>query len=457
MRIASRSLVLFISISFALNAAVATAAVDPVLKCESRKILSTGKYAKSIFGCESKAAKKGGPVDSACLSKALEKLGKSYAKADQTGCGGAQAIAQVLVLSSEESVAEEVTAPAAGGSADACAAGKLKGAGKYLSSVLTAEAKFLLKPDPTQLESKRARAKEKLAKAFVRADDKSACERKRNVANVREGEDAVISKLLACITTPTCESIVENIATGGSATTDIENDGATPVDLIEVTVTSPNAGEIAIGEVEPGGLPDDVLTVLGREIVITAPDATADDPLVVDFDIEPTVLTDGSGIGGVEILRNGTPITDCTGTPGQADPDPCISGRTTSGNGDARITVLTSAASVWTAIAPSIVCSDTLVMQWETIADLPGRLTQTSLSSGWTGLGHDRDPVDGGLLAIGLWCHAFPPATTDCSQCEVTGIRTEDGNCRCANDNRQFCDEPLQADADDRAAPSRRG
>jgi cysteine-rich repeat protein len=64
---------------------------------------------------------------------------------------------------------------------------------------------------------------------------------------------------------------------------------------------------------------------------------------------------------------------------------------------------------------------------------------------GWTGLAHNRDGVDGARLRVLLDCGNSDP----CGECTITGVDPDPGNCRCANDNRQVCDEPFSADADD--------
>ena len=47
------------------------------------------------------------------------------------------------------------------------------------------------------------------------------------------------------------------------------------------------------------------------------------------------------------MFRNGSPAGACTGPAGHAVPTPCVANRATLGNGNARITVLTVAASRW--------------------------------------------------------------------------------------------------------------
>jgi hypothetical protein len=47
------------------------------------------------------------------------------------------------------------------------------------------------------------------------------------------------------------------------------------------------------------------------------------------------------------VTRNGTLVPDCTGAPGIALPDPCVSSKTPLGGGDVQLTILTSKASAW--------------------------------------------------------------------------------------------------------------
>jgi hypothetical protein len=72
--------------------------------------------------------------------------------------------------------------------------------------------------------------------------------------------------------------------------------------------------------------------------------------------------------------------------------------------------------------------------------------TPTELDTGWTGISHDADVTDGVTIAANLNnCGSAP----ECGQCNVTGLRPDGNICRCAGDNRQVCDRPFAADADD--------
>jgi hypothetical protein len=138
----------------------------------------------------------------------------------------------------------------------------------------------------------------------------------------------------------------EPVAANGSVTTDTEADGATPADPIETTLTSPNAGTVTIHE-----------TVISTnppifDITITAPNATVENPLVLEFRV------DASMAASFKISKNGTPLnSECNGSPGTAVPDPCIESTTLLPDGDVLVKVYTSTASVWRLEALASACN----------------------------------------------------------------------------------------------------
>jgi hypothetical protein len=91
---------------------------------------------------------------------------------------------------------------------------------------------------------------------------------------------------------------------------------------------------------------------LGRELQIEAPLATADNPLVLTFTIDSTLLAQqGADYSTVQIVRtsiDGTSVVlpDCDASTTAASPDPCVAARAQSGD-DAVVTVRTSHASIW--------------------------------------------------------------------------------------------------------------
>jgi len=86
---------------------------------------------------------------------------------------------------------------------------------------------------------------------------------------------------------------------------------------------------------------------LGQQIEITAPAATAVDPLVLHFLLDASVLPAGVDENTIEVFRNGMPIADCdSGAGTSATPDPCVGARAATASG-IELTIRTSHASVW--------------------------------------------------------------------------------------------------------------
>ncbi len=72
--------------------------------------------------------------------------------------------------------------------------------------------------------------------------------------------------------------------------------------------------------------------------------------------------------------------------------------------------------------------------------------TVTSLDTGFTGISHDADINHRQKALADLACAA---SAAPCGECDVTGVNTGNGDCRCADDNAAICDQPFAADADD--------
>jgi len=143
------------------------------------------------------------------------------------------------------------------------------------------------------------------------------------------------------------EHVSESVDAGGTVTTDTESDGATASDPVETWVTSPAAGTVSIDETAMSGSPPPGFQFLGQDVTITAPAATVADPLIVRFRIDSSLIPPGENEETIEVFKNGAQVPACTGAPGTASPDPCVSERTLLPDSDVEITILTSTASVW--------------------------------------------------------------------------------------------------------------
>jgi hypothetical protein len=115
---------------------------------------------------------------------------------------------------------------------------------------------------------------------------------------------------------------------------------------VGTSVTTPTGGQVTIDEGSATADPPAGYTFMDAQVSITAPDATAAQPLQIVFHIHKSLLPEGVDETNLAIFRNGSPLGPCTGAPGTADPDPCVADR--DGTADSvDITVLTSQASDW--------------------------------------------------------------------------------------------------------------
>jgi ABC-type transport system substrate-binding protein len=135
-----------------------------------------------------------------------------------------------------------------------------------------------------------------------------------------------------------------SVAAGGTYST---GSGTTASDPVQTSVTSPQAGSVSVTS-GPGATSVTGYNLLGSDVSVQAPVASAGDPLSLSFELDPTLLaSQGATVDSVTVFRNGAAVADCSTSDGTATPDPCVSSRTTELSGDALITVLTSHASEW--------------------------------------------------------------------------------------------------------------
>ena len=133
---------------------------------------------------------------------------------------------------------------------------------------------------------------------------------------------------------------------GGTVTTDPNGDGPSALDPVEVSVTTPVGGQVSIDEApgsasSPGGF-----TLLGQQVTITAPAASATSPLRLVFTLHPSLLPAGESVQTVQVFRNGVRVGECPGS-STASPNPCVTARVELADGNSRLTILASQASRW--------------------------------------------------------------------------------------------------------------
>jgi hypothetical protein len=113
-------------------------------------------------------------------------------------------------------------------------------------------------------------------------------------------------------------------------------------------VTSPTGGALSFAGSDaaaPAGY-----DTLGTAIDITAPSASAARPLRLVFRVDATAVRSGIPLG---VLRDGQLVASCA-SPTTAQPDPCLLSRRVLPDGDRELVVLSSHASVWHVVQPSV-------------------------------------------------------------------------------------------------------
>jgi hypothetical protein len=202
------------------------------------------------------------------------------------------------------------------------------------------------------------------------------------------------------------------VPAGGSLSTDIEGDGATPADPVETKVTTPVAGEIRIEEGPITETPPPGFSFLTQQVNITAPLATVGDPIVITFQIDCSRLVGTCSAANVAVFRDGTLVPECTGTE-----DPCVSQREVIGN-NVILTVRTSAASHWNLAAALPSDRDTTA---PVFSNVPSTVTAFAISSAGALVDYPRPTaVDGVDGEVAVQCTPGPGTEFAINQTTVT-------------------------------------
>ena len=134
-----------------------------------------------------------------------------------------------------------------------------------------------------------------------------------------------------------------NAASGGTVTAGDGNSATAP---LGAAVTTPTGGTITIVTAPPSGSPPAGYQFAGQEVDISAPPASAAAPLSLSFTVDGSVIGTASP-SHLQVFRDAVPVADCTGSSGNAAPDPCVASRTPTRDGGVTIVVLSSHASSW--------------------------------------------------------------------------------------------------------------
>ncbi len=142
--------------------------------------------------------------------------------------------------------------------------------------------------------------------------------------------------------------VTESVPAGGSVTTDPGNTGATPAAPVQTEVTSPNPGPVTlvVTSVVPTSQPG--YQLLGKQVNIIAPPATAANPLRFVFEFDASEIPPDQDETTLVMFRNGVTVGECPGSATALPAGPCVTARERLVDGDVRLTVLTASASTWT-------------------------------------------------------------------------------------------------------------
>jgi DNA-binding beta-propeller fold protein YncE len=145
------------------------------------------------------------------------------------------------------------------------------------------------------------------------------------------------------------------VVEGGASVATAHPPAPSPGHPLVVTLTSPQGGQVSFTTTSGGAAPPG-FSALGVGMAITAPPATASQPLRLAFALDASLLPAGVPSSSVAIFRDGVAIADCA-VPGGTDasPDPCVASRVLGGS-VLTLTVLTSHASTWSVAVPCADC-----------------------------------------------------------------------------------------------------
>lgn len=140
-------------------------------------------------------------------------------------------------------------------------------------------------------------------------------------------------------------------ATGtGSASTESEGDGATPLDPVETSVSG-STGAVSITDLGPGSSGEPAgYRVIGQQVSITAAPPEAGGYLTITLLIDGDAVPPGTDPGAVSLSRNGAVLPACAGS---TDVGPCLASARLVGD-DLELVAHTPAASVWAAVVRQV-------------------------------------------------------------------------------------------------------
>jgi hypothetical protein len=169
-----------------------------------------------------------------------------------------------------------------------------------------------------------------------------------NAGNITDLNDTDLKNKGMDISFGVTKNITKSAAAGATVTSDEENDGATLADPVETSVTTPSGGNVSIVVIASSTVSDQTngYQFFDRQISVSAPQETVESPLTLSFRIDSSKVPTGEDENSVQVTRNAVVIPACTDAT-TATPDPCVFSRQRLSDGDIRVSIHSTTASVW--------------------------------------------------------------------------------------------------------------
>lgn len=171
---------------------------------------------------------------------------------------------------------------------------------------------------------------------------------KDNAGNVADLDATELKNAGHDIAFGVTKNITKTAAANETVTSDEENDGATIADPVEASVTSPSGGNISIVIVASDAITDQTngYKFFDRQLSISAPQESVEAPLTLTFQIDASKIPNGEDETTLQVTRNAVVIPACVDST-TATPDPCVFLRERLADGDIKVSIHSTHASVW--------------------------------------------------------------------------------------------------------------
>jgi hypothetical protein len=181
---------------------LATGSPAPVALCAAAKLAAAGKKAQSLLACNAKAATKGIPVDTGCVTKAQNTFTAAFQKAEALGGCTSTGDAGAVEGDTDTFVTNVVGQLRPSQTASKCVAMKLAAVGGKVAGMLGAFAKDEKKPDAGKLLKSVVKVQGGFVKTFAAAEKKGDCETTGDAQTLEATADGFVGLATSLLRAP---------------------------------------------------------------------------------------------------------------------------------------------------------------------------------------------------------------------------------------------------------------